>query len=194
MACRLEVQPPKVRIGQASGRDALRIRLTGWTIRTTPRALAELSLAELDFGLALAFMSRLEPDQKKPHWVVAPFLGTTFSGFSIVFFGRASFVDQFWVGFMVLFGSMVVGYVGSLFVSAGVSNRAKQRVLSEALNITGNASAAETYLIRCKTDHLLFGQRRLASADREQLDQQLDALHVAAGRLGLSYVPVGLND
>jgi hypothetical protein len=194
IARRLEVQPPRIRIAPSKGRDALRVRLSGWTLRTTPRALAELSEAEMDFGLAVAFMARLEPDQRKPHWVISPFLATTFIGVCVLSFGRDSFLDQFWLGFGVLFGLMVLGYIAGMFVSLAVDERARQRVLGEALNITGNASAAETYLIRCKTDHLLFGRRRLASTDRDQLDQQLDALRAAAAKLGLSYIPVGLTD
>jgi hypothetical protein len=75
-----------------------------------------------------------------------------------------------------------------------VEEQGRKQVLGQALIFTGNASAAETYIIRCKTDHLLSGKRRLASVDRDQLDQQLDALRNAARSLGLSYVPAGFSD
>lgn len=194
MSRRLDVQPPRIKIAPAKGRDALRVRVQGWTLRTTPRALSELSEAELEFGIALAFMMRLEPDQRKPHWVAAPFLSTTFIGVCILSFARDSFLDRFWFGFGILFGLMLLGYIVGMFVSLAVEEQTRERVLAEALNMTGNASAAETYLIRCKTDHLLFGRRRLASTDRDQLDQQLGALREAASRLGLSYSPIGLTD
>lgn len=194
MSRRLEVQSPKIKIAPAKGRDALRVRLSGWTLRVTTRTLSELSDAEIQFGITLAFLSRLEPNQKRPLLVVAPFASLTFIGLAIVTLARESFVERFYLGFAILFGLMVIGYVAGMFISVAVDENARSQILGEALNLTGNASAAETYLIRCKTDHLLSGRRKLASIDRDQLEDQLDALKAAARRLGLSYVPAGFGD
>lgn len=194
MARRLEVQPPKVKIAPGRGRDGLRVRVTGWVLRATPRTLTELSDAEIEFAIAHAMIARIEPGQRKPHLVAAPFAALTFIGVIILVFGQQRFLENFYLGYGILFGLMVVGYVAGMFVSIAVEEAARSRVIGEALNMTGNASAAETYLIRSKTDHLLTGRRRLGAPDRDQLNQQLDALKDAARRLGLSYYPVGMSD
>lgn len=194
LSVRMEVKPPRVRVSPARGKDALRIRIQGWTVRTTPRTLEELTDAEIEFGLALAMAARLEPGQRQPHWVAAPFATLTFIGVTILYFWRDSFLDQFWLGYAILFGLMLVGYVAGMFVAYFVEERARVRVIGEALNLTGNASAAQAYLIRCKTDYVMSGRRRLASSDRDQLAEQLQALARAAYGLGLSYTPVRFSD
>jgi len=187
---RLEVKPPRVRIAPAKGTDSLRIRLQGWTVRTTPRTLAELTDAEIDFGLALAMTGRLEPGQRQPHLVAAPYLALSFIGIIILHFKQEAFLDSFWTGFGVMFGLMIVGYVAGMYISYRLNERARMRVIGEALTLTGNASAAQTYIIRCQTDHVITGRRRLGGAERDQLELQLQALHEASRSLGLSYSPV----
>lgn len=194
MARRLEVQPPRVRVAPGRGRDGLRVRVTGWVLRATPRTLTELSDAEIEFAIAHAMIARIEPGQRKPHLVAAPFALLTLIGVMIIVFGQEHFTENFYLGYGILFCLMLVGYVAGMFVSIAVEEAARGRVIGEALNMTGNASAAETYLIRSKTDHLLTGRRRLGAPDRDQLDQQLGALKDAARRLGLSYHPVGMSD
>jgi hypothetical protein len=191
LARRLETSIPRVRVVSSRGREALRIRVSGWTVRVSEKALTDLTEAEIDFGLALAFCMRLRGIFLRPAYVWAPWLVTTFIGFCIVLLGQVSFVDRFWMGFGIMFGSMLVGYAGSILVSASLDDRVLREQISEALSLTGNASAAETYLIRCGTDHLLAARRSLGSSDRSNLDTQLEALRNAASRLGLSYRSVG---
>jgi len=191
LARRLETSIPRVRVVSARGRDALRIRISGWTVRVPEKALTDLTDAEIEFGLALAFCMRLRGIFMRPAYVWAPWLVTSFIGFCIVYLAQMSFLDRFWAGFGVMFGSMLVGYVGSILVSTALDDRVLREQISEALSLTGNASAAETYLIRCGTDHLLVASRRLGSGDRSNLDTQLQALRHAATRLGLSYRSAG---
>jgi hypothetical protein len=191
---RLEVKPPRIRVAPPRDREGIRISLQGWTMRTTSRTLAELTDAEIDFGMALAMSARLEPGQKKPHWVIAPFTVLTFIGLIVIYFKQADLVENFWIGFGILFGLMVVGYVAGAFVSIYVDELAKTAVISEALNLTGNASAAQSFIIRCKTDYITSGRRKFKSADRDQLAEQLDTLAKAARSLGLAYSPVRFSD
>lgn len=191
LARRLEVSHPRIRVVSARGRDALRIRVSGWTVRVSEKALSELTDAEIEFGLALAVCMRLRGIFMRPAYVWAPWLLTTFIGFCIVYLGQISFLDRFWLGFGILFGCMLVGYAGSILVSASLDDKVLREQIGEALSLTGNASAAETYLIRCGTDHLLAARSKLGSGDRSQLDTQLEALRFAASRLGLSYRSVG---
>lgn len=191
LARRLEVTTPRVKVNSSRGRDALRIRVTGWTVRISEKALAELTDAEIDFGLALAVCTRLRGIYLRPVYVWAPWLGATFIGFCVIYFAQVSFLERFWLGFGILFGSMLIGYAGSILVSASLDDKVLREQISEALSLTGNASAAETYLIRCGTDHLLSVRRKLKTNDRSQLDTQLEALRYAASRLGLSYRSVG---
>lgn len=191
LARRLEVSTPRVRVNSARGRDALRIRVTGWTVRISEKALNELTDAELDFGLALAICTRLRGIFMRPIYVLAPWVIATFIGFCVVYFAQVSFLERFWLGFGIMFGSMLVGYAGSILVSASLDDQVLREQIGEALSLTGNASAAETYVIRCGTDHLLSVRRKFKSNDRSQLDTQLEALRYAASRLGLSYRSVG---
>ena len=191
---RLEVKPARVKISPARGKDSLRIRLQGWTIRTTPRTLAELTEAEIDFGLALAIAARLEPGQKQPHIVAAPYAALSFIGIIILHFQQEVFIDHFWTGFGIMFGLMVTGYLAGMWISRRIDENARMRVIGEALNLTGNASAAQTYIIRCQTDHVVTGRRRLAAVDRDQLELQLEALAMAASSLWLNYSKVAFSD
>lgn len=191
LARRLEVSTPRIRVTSVRGRDALRIRVTGWTVRVSEKALSELTDAELDFGLALAMCTRLRGVFLRPAYVWAPWLISTFLGLCILVLAQVSFLERFWVGFGIMFGAMLVGYAGSILVSASLDDQVLREQIGEALSLTGNASAGETYLIRCGTDHLLSVRSRLRSGDRSQLDTQLEALRYAASRLGLSYRSVG---
>lgn len=191
LARRLDVSTPRVRVTSARGREALRIRITGWTVRISEKALAELTEAEVDFGLALAVCMRLRGIFLRPAYVAAPWIIASFIGFCVLYFAQISFLDRFWLGFGIMFGSMLLGYAGSILVSASLDDKILREQIGEALSLTGNASAAETYLIRCGTDHLLAARRKFKGTDRSQLDTQLEALRYAASRLGLSYRSVG---
>ncbi len=194
MARRLELKAPRVKVAPMRGRDALRVVISGWTIRISPRGLAELTANEIDFAIAYAFMVRLRNVGVRPVMSVIPFCALTFIGFVILHFGQKRFVDNFWLGYGILLGLMVIGYLVGVYMSLRAAEDGRADLISQALLLTGNASAAETFLIRSRTDHVLANARRLASADRERLADQLDALDQAARRLGLSYTSVGNFD
>lgn len=185
LAQRLDTDPPKVRIVKGTWRDPLTIRYSGHLLRVTERALEELTETELDFGLALSFSRRIRPSFEGLIYAVAPFLALTTIGVAVLIMGRAYFIHRFMFGAFVLFMIMFTGYVIGAAVMHGYTIRHRSDIYHEALMLTGNASAAETYLIRCQTDHIVGSRKKLSSRDRENLDIHLKALRDAALRLGI---------
>lgn len=195
LAKRLDVPSPSVRILRNDRRRPLEVQMKRWRVRVCEEAFAELSDAELSFGLAYAMLKRLDAAKgSRLIQVAAPFIVTTLAGIAGVSLGQEAFYEHRILAFAVLLASMVSGCLIGMFISTALEERAERELIAEALNLTGNASAAETYLIRCSTDHIMTGSRRLGSADRERLDDLLAALNRAARQQGLDYVRIGLSD
>lgn len=185
LSARLDVDPPKVRVVKGNWRDPLTVKYAGNVLRVTERALEELTESELDFGLALSFAKRIRPSFDGLAYSSAPFILFTGIGVASLLIGRNYFIHRFYFGVFVLFSLMFAGYLIGNWVMYGYRVRHRSDIYHEALMLTGNASAAETYLIRCQTDHIVGSRRRLSSKDRENLDTHLTALRDAAGRLGI---------
>jgi hypothetical protein len=184
-ARRLDVEPPQLRITAGKGRDPLSVRYSGNVMRISARAMEELTESEVDFGVALSFAKRIRPSLDSALFVVAPILIFAGFGVTILMAQRDFFVENFWLGFGVLFAMTMIGYIIGAFVVNSTLDRHRGDVYHEALLLTGNASAAETYLIRCQTDHILGYRKRMSQKERENLDRDLLALRDAAKRLGI---------
>lgn len=182
---RLDVDPPKVRVVKGNWRDPLSVRYQGNVMRVTERALDELTESELDFGIALSFARRIRPSFEGMTYSVAPFLALSAIGVAVLIMGRSYFIHRFYFGAFVLFAIMLTGYLIGAAIMHSYTVRHRSDVYHEALMLTGNASAAETYLIRTQTDHIMGSRRRLSSKERENLDIHLEALRDAAKRLGI---------
>jgi len=185
LSARLDTDPPKVRVVKGNWRDPLSIRYSGNLLRVTERALDELTEGELDFGLALSFAKRIRPSFDGLAYSAAPFILFTGVGIASLLIGKAYFIHRFYFGVFILFVMMFLGYLVGNWVMYGYRIRHRSDIYHEALMLTGNASAAETYLIRCQTDHIMGPRRRLSSKERENLDIHLSALRDAAKRLGI---------
>jgi len=185
IANRLDTDPPKVRVVKGNWRDPLSIRYQGNILRVTERALEELTESELDFGLALCFARRIRPSFEGMTYSTAPFLVLSAVGVATLIMGRSYFIHRFYFGVFILFTIMFAGYLIGAAVNHAYTVRHRSDVYHEALMLTGNASAAETYLIRTQTDHIMGSRRRLSSKERENLDTHLEALRDAAKRLGI---------
>lgn len=185
MAHRLDADAPKVRIVKGNGREPLVVRYGGNLLKVTEHAMEELTESELDFGLALSFAKRIKPSFEGFGYAIGPFLALSAIGVAILIMGRGYFIHRFWFGVFVLFCIMFVGYLIGAAVMHSYAVRHRADIYHEALMLTGNASAAETYLIRSQTDHIMGTRRRLSSRERENLDIHLRALREAAQRLGI---------
>ncbi|MEQ1821273.1 MAG: hypothetical protein ABL949_02065 [Fimbriimonadaceae bacterium] len=184
-ARRLDVDPPQLRIVNGKGKDPLGVRFVGNVLRITSRAMEELSESELDFGIALSFAKRIRPSLDSAIFAVGPLLIFAGFGIAILLAQRDFFVDNFLLGFGVMFGMTMIGYIIGSFVVNSTLDKHRVDVYHEALLLTGNASAAETYLIRCQTEHIMGVRRRMSQKERENLDRDLLTLRDAAKRLGI---------
>jgi hypothetical protein len=184
-ARRLDVEPPQLRITAGKGRDPLSVRFTGNVLRVSARAMEELTESELDFGVALSFSRRIRPSLDSAIFAIGPLLIFAGFGVAILMAQREFFVDNFWLGFGVMFAMTMIGYVIGAYVVNTTLDRHRADIYHEALLLTGNASAAETYLIRCQTEHILGFHRRMSQKERENLDRDLLSLRDAAKRLGI---------
>jgi hypothetical protein len=187
LAHRLDTDPPQVRIVKDNWRDPLAVRYMGNVLKVTEKALEELSESELDFGLALSFAKRIRPSFEGTALALGPFLTLTGVGVSSLILGKNYFVHHFYFGVFVMFVLLMLGYVIGASILHTYRVKHRSDVYHEALMQTGNASAAETYLIRCQTDHIVGSRRKLSGKDRENLDTHLTALRDAARRLGIAH-------
>lgn len=184
---RVDIDPPKVRV-LASSRRSLAVKFGISTLTIDPYFLEALTDNEADFALALSFARRM----RHRYWLVAIWI------LPILFFGlcagllvnsfQEQLTGQFWSGFAIMFSGCLIGYIMSEILSAWYCKRHRDQVFHEAMILTGNATAAESYLIRLQAES---GQekmrKRLSSRKKDELETQLKALEYACLKLGLNY-------
>lgn len=187
-ARKFEVEPPEIKLMPSEGSDQLLIRPGRHSIILTERALEELTEGELDFGLALCFVQRFKPRLLPLVLTLAPITLFTVAGLIGIYTQRVNLEEQLFLAFAILMIVVFIGFLGSVIVNFTIKDEVRRRLFMDALLISGNASAAETYLIRCKTDDMLLSaKRRLKGDSKMELETELDTLRQAARRLGISY-------
>lgn len=184
---RIDVNPPKVRI-VPSDSGSMAVRCNGLTITVETHTLRELTDAEMDFALSLALCKQLH----HKYWLVPIWLFPTFftgvCGYLAVTHANEYFIEHFNSGVIGLFCGFAIGYFISEILVAWFIKSHRNRIFHDAMVFSGNAQAAESYLIRLQADQGgMKLRKKLSNKRKDELDRQLNALEDACGRLGLAY-------
>lgn len=186
-ARRVDIDPPDIVVRQKAFGD-MSVHLSGRTLSVQSHTLAELSDAELDFALALAFSRYV-----KTRWALIPiWAGSLAAGLLLgvlaLIYSEDYFALHFWSGFWTVLGCATAGYVVAEILHAWYRRVDQNAVFHDAIMLAGSPTAAESYLIRLQAERGASKLRkRLSQRRKDTLEFQLQSLEEACRRLGLNY-------
>lgn len=189
-ARRLDIEPPRVLFVERGGKSALNIRLRFGKLQVPLACLEELTETEVAFATALAFARHLRIPLVNWGYLLCSLALGAFLGWLTVAVFQEYLLDHFWAAYAILLGGSVLGYVIGMVLMAYHRVKMEDGIFHDALNLTGNPAAAESYLIRARAGELKSKGRTLSARERDGLSEQLRALREAAITLGLDYRPV----
>lgn len=169
--------------------EDLRLAFQGRGLRLTTRfgktyvpddALNELTDKEVEFGVAREIAQKISPFSVAFPFLLLPWLICGGIGLALVYANRSDLVGNYPVAFSGLFFSQLVGYLLGTQLEAKIRSRQLTQVYHDALSLTGDPLAAESYLLRSAGDKPGVGQL-------SYLETQLAALREASDQLGLEY-------
>jgi hypothetical protein len=189
-ARRLDIEPPRVQFVERGGKHALRIRLRFGKLQVPLACLEELTKAEVAFATALAFARHLRIAIVNWGYLLGCWALGAFLGWLGVAVFQEYLLDHFWAAYAILLVGAALGYIVGMVIMSYHRIKMEDNIFHDALNLTGNPAAAESYLIRARAGELKSKGRTLSARERDGLSEQLRALREAAHALGLEYRPV----